>query len=71
MMKAPRDEIGQALIALKQKGYPIVAIDSDLATDRPVCRRLSGCVFRNGDCGRFGNELRHRSGAGRQHSLLC
>lgn len=32
MMKAPRDEIGQALIALKQKGYPIVAIDSDLAS---------------------------------------
>lgn len=32
MMKAPRDEIGHALIALKQKGYPIVAIDSDLAS---------------------------------------
>ncbi len=32
MMKAPRDEIGNALIALKQQGYPIVAIDSDLAS---------------------------------------
>ncbi|VEC76516.1 transketolase [Raoultella ornithinolytica] len=31
-MKAPRDEIGNALIALKEKGYPIVAIDSDLAS---------------------------------------
>lgn len=31
-MKAPRDEIGNALIALKKKGYPIVAIDSDLAS---------------------------------------
>lgn len=31
-MKAPRDEIGNALIALKQQGYPIVAIDSDLAS---------------------------------------
>lgn len=31
-MKAPRDEIGKALIALKNKGYPIVAIDSDLAS---------------------------------------
>ena len=31
-MKAPRDEIGNALIALKQKGYPVVAIDSDLAS---------------------------------------
>lgn len=32
MMKAPRDEIGHALIALKTKGYPVVVIDSDLAT---------------------------------------
>lgn len=31
-MKAPRDEIGNALIALRNKGYPIVAIDSDLAS---------------------------------------
>jgi transketolase len=31
-MKAPRDEIGNALIALKEKGYPVVAIDSDLAS---------------------------------------
>lgn len=31
-MKAPRDEIGKALISLKNKGYPIVAIDSDLAS---------------------------------------
>lgn len=32
MMKAPRDEIGHALISLKNKGYPIVVIDSDLAS---------------------------------------
>lgn len=31
-MKAPRDEIGKALIALKEKGYPVVVIDSDLAS---------------------------------------
>lgn len=31
-MKAPRDEIGTALIALKEKGYPVVVIDSDLAS---------------------------------------
>lgn len=31
-MKAPRDEIGSALIALKHKGYPVVVIDSDLAS---------------------------------------
>ena len=31
-MKAPRDEIGHALIALKEKGYPVVVIDSDLAS---------------------------------------
>lgn len=31
-MKAPRDEIGNALIALKAKGYPVVVIDSDLAS---------------------------------------
>lgn len=31
-MKAPRDEIGKALLALKEKGYPITAIDSDLAS---------------------------------------
>ncbi len=31
-MKAPRDEIGNALIALKNKGYPLVVIDSDLAS---------------------------------------
>ncbi|MBS3046416.1 transketolase family protein [Enterobacter mori] len=31
-MKAPRDEIGKALLALKAKGYPIVVIDSDLAS---------------------------------------
>ena len=31
-MKAPRDEIGNALIALKEKGYPVVVIDSDLAS---------------------------------------
>lgn len=30
-MKAPRDEIGKALIALAEKQYPIVVIDSDLA----------------------------------------
>lgn len=32
MMRAPRDEIGNALLALKAKGYPIVVIDSDLAS---------------------------------------
>ena len=31
-MKAPRDEIGNALLALKAKGYPVVVIDSDLAS---------------------------------------
>ncbi|WP_058913087.1 transketolase family protein [Entomohabitans teleogrylli] len=31
-MKAPRDEIGNALLALKEKGYPLVVIDSDLAS---------------------------------------
>ncbi|WP_413498634.1 transketolase family protein [Buttiauxella gaviniae] len=31
-MKAPRDEIGNALIALKNQGYPLVVIDSDLAS---------------------------------------
>ncbi|PWC13021.1 transketolase family protein [Brenneria corticis] len=31
-MKAPRDEIGNALIQLAEKGYPVVAIDSDLAS---------------------------------------
>ena len=31
-MKAPRDEIGNALLTLKAKGYPIVVIDSDLAS---------------------------------------
>ncbi|MBV7403660.1 transketolase family protein [Enterobacter sp. ENT03] len=31
-MKAPRDEIGNALLALKEKGYPVVVIDSDLAS---------------------------------------
>lgn len=31
-MKAPRDEIGTALIALKNQGYPLVVIDSDLAS---------------------------------------
>lgn len=31
-MRAPRDEIGNALLALKDKGYPVVVIDSDLAS---------------------------------------
>ena len=31
-MKAPRDKIGHALLALKAKGYPVVVIDSDLAS---------------------------------------
>lgn len=31
-MKAPRDEIGIALISMKNKGYPLVVIDSDLAS---------------------------------------
>ncbi|GAL49185.1 TPA: transketolase C-terminal domain-containing protein [Citrobacter farmeri] len=31
-MRAPRDEIGNALLALKEKGYPVVVIDSDLAS---------------------------------------
>lgn len=31
-MKAPRDEIGNALIALAEKNYPIAVVDSDLAS---------------------------------------
>ncbi|WP_410684697.1 transketolase family protein [Citrobacter europaeus] len=31
-MRAPRDEIGNALLALREKGYPVVVIDSDLAS---------------------------------------
>ena len=38
-MKAPRDEIGNALIALKKKGYPIVA--PALTSSRPSIQTLS------------------------------
>ena len=31
-MKAPRDKIGHALLALKAKGYPVVVIDRDRAS---------------------------------------